>query len=586
MKTIAIALITAAGLLMPNIVRADSDIQKQIDDALAAGKNELTIQPGEYRLPVKPHRPQLLLKGVKDFTLIGEGVTVIAGSLDQALKLEDCQNVEIRGLTIDYDPLPFTQGVVVDMAEDNTWADVKIDAGYPAAVEDKGRRAIVYDADTRQVKPGAWSRHGVTVSPKEDGVARLSWGRPMVDTITVGDPISLTQKTITPHGLFLERSSNCTLRNVTLHSSTSFGFFEVHGGGNKYLGCKINPGPPPAGATAPRLLATVADAFHSKHTTQGPTVEDCVFDTMGDDGIAINGQYVLVVSGEGNKLILSPQREMPFYVGDRVHGVSTTGQPTEDVKVVSINPIPEDQAVDAKAIQEKHYPEMRLAGDFFKKSFEVILDSPLAVKEGDLIASPDRNGSGFVVRNNILWNTRARGVLIKASYGVIEGNTVEHASLAGIVLCPETRFWQEADYSKNVVIRNNTVRDVGIGAINPGMIQAGAITICAEGDGKKPGPAGGHRDIVIEGNRVENANGVNLMITSASDLAVLNNTFVNPHPVKGGSGGSYGVDPTAVIWITESSDITLKGNKVENPGPHSGKMVVTTESAVDVNVVD
>src|SRR5690606_18659596 len=147
------------------------------------------------------------------------------------------------------DPLPFTQGVVVAMAEDHTWFDVRIDAGYPTVEADQGRRAILYDPQTRLVKPGTWTRYNVTVTPREDGIARISWGRPIRDTAAAGDLVTITRRTNTPHGLFLNRSHDCTLRNVTLHTSTSFGFFETHGGGNQYLGCTVRPGPTPAGAT-------------------------------------------------------------------------------------------------------------------------------------------------------------------------------------------------------------------------------------------------------------------------------------------------------------------------------------------------
>lgn len=555
--------VLAMMLALCGVVRA-GELQEQIDSAIAAGQREIVIAPGVYRLPAKVSQPQLLIKGARDMRIVADGVTVVATTANQAVRMQDCQNVEIRGLSIDYDPLPFTQGVIVAAGDDGTWMDVRIDAGYPAAKAENRRRAIVHDPVTGLVKANTWTRFGITVTPKEDGLARISWPVTVRDTAAVGDRISITQQIQSPHGFMVERCTECTLRNVTALASTSFGIFESHGGGNKYIGCAVRPGLPPQGATATRLLSSNADGFHSKRAMRGPVVENCTLEGMGDDGIAINGEFVLVAAGSGNKVIVSPQFQMPFAMGDRLHGISREGLPTADATIVAMTLIEMKEAPDAKAIQLKYYPNLRLVEDAFKKCYEVELDRPLPLSEGYLAASPDRNGSGFVVRNNVVRDTRARGILIKASYGVIESNRIEQIALAGIVLCPETKYWHEADYSTDVVIQKNTLRNVLGAPVNPELMQAGAITVCSEGNGRRPGPAGGHRNIRIEENRIEGAPGVQVLVTSAKDVRVRGNVFVNPAPSAEGNGAVYGVDAMKTVWWTESENVVVEGNVVGN----------------------
>ena len=254
---------------------------------------------------------------------------------------------------------------------------------------------------------------------------------------------------------------------------------------------------------------------------------------------------------------------------------------------MAIDPIDTDDPGHAKSVQLKHYPDLRLADGLFKQSFAVTFDHPLGLAEGFLVASPDRNGSGFVVRDNVIRGTRARGVLVKASAGVIEGNTIEDVALAGVVLCPETRFWHEADYSADVAIRGNTLRRINTGAPNPGSIQAAAINVVAEGDGKRPGPAGGHRGIAVEGNRVEATNGTLVAVTSARDVTIRGNTFADTHAAPGGSGTAYGLDPTSVIWISHAEDVMIENNTLENPGPHANVAapVVATDTTKDIRGV-
>lgn len=551
-----------------------ADLQQQIDNAISSGQKELIIAPGIYRLPARPHQAQLNITGARNMTIVADGVTVVATSLERAVKLADCRNVEVRGLRVDYDPLPYTQGVITALGADGKSMDVSIDTGYPSAVADSRKRVIIHDAVTCGVKEGTATRFGVSVTPGEKCTARFSWAEPVRDSAVVGDRFSITQVVQTPHGVVVDNCTDCTLRNVTVFSGTSFGIFEYSGGGNRYISCKIIPGDPPAGATARRLLSSKADGFHSRGAVRGPLVENCQFEGMGDDGIAIHGDYLLVTAVRENVLIVSPQQEFPFFTGDRVHGVSLKGQSTRDSRIVNIRPLAAGDIPDARQIQLQYYPQLRLVESAFRQSYEVTLDSALPVEAGYLLASPDRNGSGFILRGNIIRNTRARGMLVKASYGLIENNTVEHIALGGIVLCPETYYWHEADFSRDVAIRGNTVRKAQIGFVDPFKLQAGAITVCSDGDGHKPGPAGGHHNIVIENNVIDQCVGTNIMVTSATDVKVARNVFVKPFQIPGGNGGNFGVDPGALIWITQSEDVHIDDNVVRDAGSHFKTMFI------------
>lgn len=61
----------------------------------------------------------------------------------------------------------------------------------------------------------------------------------------------------------------------------------------------------------------------------------------------------------------------------------------------------------------------------------------------DFVAfNQDRSSSPFLLKNNTIQNHRARGMLIKASNGTIEGNRIENSSLGGIIITPEL-YWGE-----------------------------------------------------------------------------------------------------------------------------------------------
>ncbi|MBF0443392.1 MAG: hypothetical protein HQK54_15905 [Oligoflexales bacterium] len=83
----------------------------------------------------------------------------------------------------------------------------------------------------------------------------------------------------------------------------------------------------------------------------------------------------------------------------------------------------------------------------------IALDKTLNASVGDRMANMNLIGSGYIVRNNIVRNRRARGMLLKANDGLVENNTVEGSTMPGISETPEY-WWNESDYSHNVIIRN------------------------------------------------------------------------------------------------------------------------------------
>jgi len=102
----------------------DADLQQAILEAYYAGYKEIVIPPGTYRL--KPQdRIHLNFRNLEDVTIVARDVEIICTETTRALNIENCRNLHIIGLTIDYDPLPFTQGWIRDMAPDKSWIEVE-----------------------------------------------------------------------------------------------------------------------------------------------------------------------------------------------------------------------------------------------------------------------------------------------------------------------------------------------------------------------------------------------------------------------------------------------------------------------------
>ena len=561
--------------------RPAAELQAMVDKAIAAGHAELVVPPGEYRGPAVAGAV-LTIDGAVNLALKADGVRLVATTLHPVVSIVNSKGLNVRGLTIDLDPLPFTQGEVIAVAGDGLSFEVKVHDGYDS-LDANGRRAIIHDASTGYVKPGTWSRYNTMVESIGDGVLRVTTPRPFKDDLTVGDLASLNKPTIAPHGILVYDSRDCTFENVTVNASTTFAIFERGGGGNAYLGCRVEPGPAINGH--PRLLASNADGIHSKHTDIGPRIENCTLFAMGDDGIAINGDYALVLDADDTAATIVVKREPTFFVGDRVHAFNESGKRTNAVRVASIVPISLTGGKSAQQFQAELFPQMRKADDLFRDAYRVTFASSVGLEPGDLLSSPDRNGSGFVVRGNTIRHHRARGILVKASDGVIENNDVEGSSICGILMAPEVDVWTEADFSSDVVIRGNRIAGVNHGIPSPGSSYAGAITIVAPTTDAF-WPAGGHRKLTIEGNTIENSPGPQIVLTSAADVTIAGNTFIRAGHGTAVSGSRYGIDPAALIWLSDVRDVELRDNEVVEPGAALGKVVVVAGESADVRGIE
>ena len=94
----------------------DKDLQRaaarsllvSLRQELADGKKVITVPPGDYRFD---RGAGVLIQKAEDVEIEATGATFWFGP-DRGVVLEKCRRVKLRGLTIDSDPLPWTQGVI------------------------------------------------------------------------------------------------------------------------------------------------------------------------------------------------------------------------------------------------------------------------------------------------------------------------------------------------------------------------------------------------------------------------------------------------------------------------------------------
>jgi hypothetical protein len=509
------------------------DLQGFIDTALQAGDTHVRVEPGRYR--VQPRRSQhLVLRGLKNVVIDCTGVEMICTETTLALSIADCEHVTLRGLTIDYDPLPFTQGRITGLSPDKRVHEVVLFDGYPRANAARNQKYEVFRPDTRLLRRD--TPHIESIEVVDDAHLRLikAGGGPG-DPEEIGDLVVLAA-THAPggfaaHAVECSGSRQVVLEDVSVYASNCFGFLEHDCEATTYRRCRYDRRRPESDLVArePRIRSGNADAFHSKHAVVGPRYLECVARFMGDDAVNICGDYHLVMGSTGKTLRVLAKHGMNLRAGDTAELVAFDGKRLPDASIVAIR----DAAVispDEAAWLGSQRMDERLrtnAGGLLSRGYEVDLDRDVDLPRGSVIASTRAMGNGFVIDRCTFGSNRSRGILIKASHGTITNCTIQGSQIVGILVSPEW-WWLESGSSSDLVISGNSIIDCP----TPGIV------VNARGGNGQIAPVGAHRNISIVDNTFSNVALPYLLCTSTEGLTVKGNRF----PTEQGVQATWGSD--------------------------------------------
>jgi hypothetical protein len=294
MHLVALALLLLL-LLLPEaaaavVLHTDADPSKQLqtdlDAAIAAGSSSFAISPGVYR----PRR-DLLLNNARDLRIApeggGGGSVVLLFTCNWGLVLRSCVNVSVAGVTIDYDPPCYSQGVVTD-SEPGSFTYL-LDEGFPAPVGESAvsdarfaqapiTSGIRWDARTH-VELGRirlpynfrndshWRRKILHLGGRS---YQLGIGFGGQATIHRGEIVTVVPRA--GHTVLLTNSSRCTIEGVTVHGSSDMALVEYGGGGaHTWRGNRVVRNVNASRRRPVRgMLASNADVFQSSGCEHGP----------------------------------------------------------------------------------------------------------------------------------------------------------------------------------------------------------------------------------------------------------------------------------------------------------------------------
>jgi hypothetical protein len=564
---------------------APSEIHDLIAKVGQQGLSRVVIPPGVYELGENGAKEPWHLEwtGLSKLEIDATGVTFrLTSRTAGGLRFVRCTEVTLKGLRLERATSPISQGVIESVDSAANQVVLQIAAGYPT------------DIDRPEVFPHVWfnvidpvSRTWLTHLRAATPAVMTRLGpdrfRVAVETISkVGVPITAGQlvawRGVTPSDLRYSGCSGMQTLGVTIAGGAGFCFHEMGGeGGNLYRDCSVVVGPRPAGASVDPLLASAADGFHSSDVRRGPTLERCHFERTDDDAVAIHGNYAMVMQRSARELtiLVVPFSSDKGYarVGDRLRLYDLQKVLQGETTVTAVTPAtgfvptfsPDDYHQVFKTRPNSTYVTLTC-------------DRDVPAEPGWLLSNPQACGSGYVVRDCTFTDTYARGIIAKASDGLIENCTFTRTARAGVEFNTETGIWSESDYANHVTVRGNRFVNVSLNRKTGLLRHPGALTLFAFHRSNYIVAPGGHREILIENNRFEDNDGPNLLLASAQGVTVRGNTFVRPMQHPSVFGKDKGIDPQSLIVVHQATDVTFSGNHLEQPGGGMAHVLTVTPS--------
>jgi acetyl esterase/lipase len=539
-----------------------ASLQEQVDAAITVSASQVKLVPGRYFS--KRASRHLRLNDESNFEIIADGVSLICQNNDRAVEINSCTNITLSGLTVDYDPPLFVQGVIESLSPGSI--DLRLMEGYPHAPLPGSDSGVVYEPSGDQpMRSGCVTRYFEetnSIQKLEPDLYRLSLKNAISDEAQQGDLFTMRQDSGTPHGIALLDSSQVTVKDVTIHSSPAFGLFSDGGaGGLNFERVRIEPGAAPLLGGHKRLLSSSADGIHIKNSAGNIRISDCDLSYNGDDSIALSSTYLAVLQVDGTNITVATKIPSLLNVGDAlaVYLRATTSRADSSLLTVNPSTLTSQQAQD---LWTALFPEVN--ADIVESNVKVItLDDPIVCQPGDFIANLERTNTGFEITGNRISNTRARGMIIKASGvsdgsyaipGIISNNVIRNSWLPGILISAQPMDWMEADFSHHVDIVGNELDACGLSPNAAGALRVDLV-------GLDWNASAGHSDLLIKDNVIKNTPGCSLYIRYARQVEITGNVFEDSHY-------DYWRDTVSnrsVVWLEAVDAVSFTGtNTVRN----------------------
>lgn len=499
---------------------------------LAKGEKAIRVPTARYAVAPKAKlggaRAYLVLRGLSDVTIDFGGSELVGLLRTRVVDAIACTNLTLRGLTVDFAELPFTQGEIVKVDGEGAW-DVRILDGYPAPppTGQKGESKShddfwplqAYDARTTDwVNPMRYQK-GVKIVQTGPRTYRVTGGQDRRGARGDIAVWSLKDRAnpVVGETMHFRDSPRLRCEDITFHSTPhGRAFVEFDPDGSVFSGCRIIRRPPETDLCRRemrRLRSGNHDGIISKGGLKGPRIEDCQFTYHCDDCVNVSGQYSVFSRKEGPRTwrVLDNWLDVKLRIGSKLQILTFDGRTlTNEVTVLAredAGPVTDEE----RTFMTEEAGLVFELGKALRRASLLTVDSDVDPGRYAAIASEGSMCNGFVITNCVFGYSRARGLLLKGSHGEVRDSLIVRTSGSGIAVTTEYS-WLSGGCASDLEITGNTLWQAGDRQISVGGDVGFGRKVAAQ---LQPGA---HHDIRIRNNRLVGRRGILLQGCGDCDI--------------------------------------------------------------------
>lgn len=536
-----------------------TDDTAAINTAIVAAKKlgagaVVSLPTGRYRTALGKEK-SVRITDADELTLQGEGATtIVSGDLDEPVfRIADSKGVTIRGISIDHDPLGFTQGTITSVDIPNMTCEVSIDPGYPAPNDPKFKGSQVHPFVFPEKNYYQLDRHWPNPAEMtKTGEHAWRWklkGPPNIDNWPGKRFFIYTESR--SHAFVLSNLRDTTLEDINYWGGGANAGFYVNGLEGTTTFRRFVIGVPPGSG---RLYSCAGGGQISG--LRGKLLLDrCDFSKIDDDGIDILSNFTRIIEQRDRRTLVVQAKNGDYRPGDQVEiwdwrqkKMRSDALITEATRgaggafVITL-----DRDVVAERVG---------AGIGMIFSRESMTDGI------DRLINVATVGQETVIRDSKFQAFRAKCLNLKAARCTIERCAFSNSFQPAISAAPEWYF------EEGPAIRNLTVRDCRFNDNNHPNIVIGASTLSGM-PGAKP----------IVSNAPENVS------HDSARILIEGNVFTGFGTTESVFGWNWPVGPA--ITITNADQVMIRGNTfgplAKNVAKGTPKILVENSGLVQIS---
>lgn len=419
-------------IVEPGVYHITSARAKEIQESVMSGEYGNNPEPVMFS-PDFAYDRGLDFSGHRGTSVEAYGAKLVIDGFMEDLSVRDCENVTVKGFDIDVERKPYTKATVIGVSDGGGVKTANVEFAFPIGLSAPVLRSGVYSKKEGRLVPEYTDKVRLLCSSGTTGMLDLNGAE-----ADIGDEIYLCHTYHFRPSVLIENAVNTHIKDVTVRAHAGMGLTAFHSKDILLERFSVRP-------SAGEHFSTNTDATHFSSCRGRLTLDGCLFEGQGDDGINVHTYYYTVVENYGSGAKLKVMA--PTWTHTQKTDCPLPGDRLELIDRESLAPLSSYRVISSSVNEACRSCTVEIDGS---------LPEDMSVY---YLADPDETPD-VTIKNSVFRDHFARAMLIKSRRCLIENCLVENVFELAVKAAPEWS-WHEGVNTEDITVRGCVFRNCG-----------------------------------------------------------------------------------------------------------------------------